>query len=68
MTLTENQIRDLREAAKPLMDWLLNNCHPHTTAIVDSQIAEVFEGVANVHRKELSTIVSSNPLQHPDEY
>lgn len=47
------------------MDWLLKNCHPHTTAIVDNQTAEVLEGVAVVNRKEL-TNAASNPWQHHD--
>jgi hypothetical protein len=59
--MTKQQHQELKEAAKPLMDWLLKNCHPHTTAIVDSQLAEVLEGVAVVLRKELATTASSNP-------
>ena len=63
--MTEQQHQELKEAAKPLMDWLLKNCHPHTTAIVDNQTAEVLEGVAVVNRKEL-TNAASNPWQHHD--
>jgi hypothetical protein len=61
MALTEQQYQELKAAAKPLMDWLLRNCHPHTTAIVDNQLVEVLEGVAVVNRKEFATIASSNP-------
>lgn len=40
------------EAVKPLMKWLCENCHPHTTAIVDGTLAELFEGVENVKTNE----------------
>lgn len=32
------------EAAKPLMDYLRDNCHPHMRVIVDSENAELLEG------------------------
>ena len=32
--LTEEQLKFLRQAALPLMQWLAENCHPHVTAIV----------------------------------
>ena len=34
-----------REAALPLMEWLSRNCHPHMKAILDSEHAELMEGV-----------------------
>jgi len=48
MILTDEQITELETAAKPLMNWLEVNCHPHTTAIVSSHRAELVEGIANV--------------------
>lgn len=30
--------------AKPLMKWLNENCHPHTTIIIEQTSAEVLEG------------------------
>lgn len=34
------------EAAKPLIQWMNENCHPHCTAIVDSTTIELTEGIA----------------------
>lgn len=36
------------QAVKPLMKWLCENTHPHTTAIVTGTLAELVEGVENV--------------------
>jgi hypothetical protein len=33
-----------RDAAKPLIEWLNQNCHPHTKVIVDQTQAELVEG------------------------
>jgi hypothetical protein len=40
------------EAVKPLMKWLCENTHPHTTAIVDGTLAQLVEGVENVKTDE----------------
>lgn len=48
MILTKEQIAQLEEAAKPLMKFLAENCHPHVKVIVESNNAEVLEGLANV--------------------
>ena len=40
------------EAVKPLMKWLCENTHPHTKAIVTGNLAELVEGVENVHTNE----------------
>lgn len=45
MKLTERQKKELRHAALPLMRWLSTNCHPHATAIVDSERTELLEGL-----------------------
>lgn len=37
---------ELREVARPLVDYIRKNYHPHTTVIVDCNHAEVLEGVA----------------------
>lgn len=52
MILTPEQIAELTEAAKSLMLWLENNCHPHCQVIVDSHRAQVVEGLATVIRKD----------------
>ena len=51
MILTEEQLESLREAALPLMQWLSDNCHPHCTAIVDSERVELLEGLAAALRQ-----------------
>ena len=40
------------EAVKPLMKWLCENTHPHTTVIVDGTLAQLVEGVENVKTNE----------------
>jgi len=50
MILTDQQLKTLREAAIPLMQWLNDNCHPHCTAIMDSEHVELLEGLATARR------------------
>jgi hypothetical protein len=40
------------QAVKPLMKWLSENTHPHTTAIVTGNLAELVEGVQVVKTDE----------------
>ena len=40
------------QAVKPLMKWLCENTHPHTTAIVTGNLAELVEGVESVITNE----------------
>lgn len=42
--LTEKQ-RELREAAKPLIDYLQTHYHPHAKIIVEYDSVEIVEGV-----------------------
>lgn len=44
--LTREQAKTMLEAAKPLMEWLADNCHPHCTAFVEQGSVEVMEGIA----------------------
>lgn len=37
---------ELKELAKPLVEYIRKNYHPHTTIIIDCLHAEVLEGVA----------------------
>jgi hypothetical protein len=46
MKITEEQQREILEAAKPLIRWLNDNCHPHCMAIVDLTSIELVEAVA----------------------
>ena len=36
--------KEFEAAAKPLMDFMRDNCHPHCVAIVRNTYAEMFEG------------------------
>lgn len=51
MKPTPEERQELQEAALPLMEWLWENCHPHCTVIVDSERAELVEGLAIVRRE-----------------
>jgi hypothetical protein len=55
MKITEEQRLALREAAAPLMQWLLENCHPHVSVVLDSHHMELMEGLATAHREEPPT-------------
>ncbi len=46
MTITEQQRKDMLEAAKPLIRWLNDNCHPHCEATVDLASVTLNEGIA----------------------
>lgn len=48
MILTEKQRLELGEAARPLIKWLCENCHPHVTAIVGPGRVELMEGVSSI--------------------
>ncbi len=48
MTLTPEQQQSFQEASKPLVQWLNDNCHPHVTAFVTPNSAELAEGICNV--------------------
>ena len=42
--MTEEQRKTFETAARPLIEWLAKNCHPHMTAVVDSNSAALLEG------------------------
>ena len=52
MVLTEQERKEFEEAAKPLVKWINENCHPHVTVHVTSTRSELFEGVAAVNIEE----------------
>ena len=52
MILTEIQRANMKEAAKPLVKWLNDNCHPHVKVIVDLSGAELLEGLTSVAIEE----------------
>ncbi len=52
--LDEQQRKDFGEAAKPLIKFLNENCHPHVTVFVDCNNAELVEGVVIFSTEEYS--------------
>ena len=53
MTLNdETKQNEMLEAAKPLIKWLNDNCHPHSHVVVDHTSAILWEGVAVVKTEE----------------
>ncbi len=52
MVFNEQQRKDFGEAAKPLIKFLNENCHPHVTVIVDCTSAELTEGVVMFRTEE----------------
>ena len=50
--MNKEQVNDLYELAKPLMDYLKDNYHPHHTIILDSQRVELLEGQMSAPRKD----------------
>jgi uncharacterized protein (DUF885 family) len=52
MSLTTEQQEQMLEAAKSLIKWMNENCHPHCTAHVDQNTIELTEGVATYRTDE----------------
>ena len=52
MTLTEAEVARMREAARPLMEFLSAHCHPHCKAVVDSDSAEIVEVLARTFKTD----------------
>jgi hypothetical protein len=46
MIITEKQQAELKEAARPLVEWLQANCDPHCSVTVDCWRAELVSGVS----------------------
>jgi len=52
MKITKEQYKEMLDAAKPLIKWLNENCHPHCCAHVDQSTVELLEGVASAGTTE----------------
>ena len=52
MILTEEQKKDFEKVSKPLIKFLAENFHPHVTAIVINNRAEILEGFASIEKNE----------------
>jgi len=46
MTITKEQQEQMLEAAKPLIKWMNQNCHPHQTIRVELDSVELTESIA----------------------
>ena len=46
MILTGDQVLEMLDTAKPLMEWLCKNCHPHCEVIVDGGSVRLAEDIA----------------------
>ena len=46
MIITEEQRQSMLEAAKPLIAWMNENCHPHCEMVVDCNTIKLTEGIA----------------------
>ena len=52
MTLSKEKTEEMMLAAKPLIKWIAENCHPHCFATVDCASVDLAECVANEATKE----------------
>lgn len=46
MILNKEQFDSLLEAAKPLIKWINENCHPHCSATIDCGSVKLAEDIA----------------------
>lgn len=44
--MTEQKRKEFEEIVKPVIKWIAENSHPHTKIIIDSNSAEIMEGIA----------------------
>ena len=56
MVLTKEQYKQLEEVTKPVIEWLDNNFHPHTSIVITNTYAELIEGIASVGEVKESII------------
>lgn len=45
MKLTEEQRKEFEEVTRPVIEFLNNNCHPHSHIIIETDHAELSEGI-----------------------
>ena len=53
MKITNEQRLELQALARPLQQWMNDNCHLHVKALVDSETMEFMEGLTSTKRTEL---------------
>ena len=52
MKISKEKADEMLEKAKPLIEWLNDNCHPHCDIVVTHLSAELKEGVSIVRTEE----------------
>ena len=52
MILTPEQRESFITAARPMIEWLNNNCNPHVTVQTDCSRAELFVGSNNYYTED----------------
>lgn len=52
MILSAEKMLEMEKAAKSLVKFLCENCHPHVYVIVDPTSAELVEGISMVKIEE----------------
>lgn len=52
MILTTEQLESFKDASKPLVKWLNENCHPMVSVIVEPTGTELLEGCAKIKIEE----------------
>ena len=59
MKLTRKELIEMLNAAKPLINWINDNCHPHCRALVDNESVELLEGIAkDITLKSMAKILN----------
>ena len=44
----------LNELAKPLMEYMMENCHPHSAIVITAERTAVIETVLSIPQNEIS--------------
>mgnify|MGYP001565337026 CR=1 FL=1 len=67
MIMTEKERSEMLEAARPLIKWMNEHCHPHLKAVVDNTTIELLEGIATGRTQdELDQYLSTEPDPVPN--
>lgn len=69
MILSKEKTEELEKAARPLIKWLNESCHPHVSVIVDTNSAKLTEDVCKVIVNDYiegeQSLQSLQPVQNP---
>lgn len=64
MILSDREMLEFEAAARPLVKWLNDNCHPMVVAIVKPSRAELLEGVYSVNVTDYIKERSDGEVSH----